>query len=178
MKGYTIQNSIDLLEKTVEKIENTPAPTTDVDADDVSYDNTSSGLTADDVQAAIDELNSSISAINSKTLEFGTTVVDSSLSDFQAANDTYTVDTTGIAAILIGPSSTSAAACQITCDSHIYRGAMPSGGFGFDILIPVKAGDVLTLTEITNATVSSISIRPMLLTTPTNNTRKVKKGGK
>ena len=60
MKGYTIQNSIDLLEKTVEKIENTPAPTTDVDAEDVSYDNTSSGLTADNVQAAIDELKSAI----------------------------------------------------------------------------------------------------------------------
>ena len=176
MKGYTIQNSIDLLEKSFEKIENTPIAT--VDADDVTYDNTSSGLTADDVQAAIDELNSSISDVNSKILEFGTTVVDSSLPNFQAVNDTYTVDTTGIALILIGPGSTGASYCQITCDSHIYRGAMPSGGFGYDILIPVKAGDVLTLTDIANATVSSISIRPMLLTTPTNNTRKVKKGGK
>lgn len=63
MKGYTIQNSIDLLEKAVEKIESTPAPTVDVDAEDVSYDNTSSGLTADDVQAAIDELASDISGI-------------------------------------------------------------------------------------------------------------------
>lgn len=64
MKGYTIQNSIDLLEKAVEKIESTPAPTVDVDADDVSYDNTSSGLTADDVQAAIDELNTAIGQID------------------------------------------------------------------------------------------------------------------
>lgn len=64
MKGYTIQHSIDLLEKAVEKIENTPAPTVEVDADEVSYDNTSSGLTADDVQAAIDELNTAIGQID------------------------------------------------------------------------------------------------------------------
>lgn len=62
MKGYTIQHSIDLLEKSVEELENTPTPTVEVDADDVSYDNTSSGLTADNVQAALDELNTAIGA--------------------------------------------------------------------------------------------------------------------
>ena len=51
MRGFTIQNSIDLLEKNGGG--GSPvAPT----ASDVSYDNTSSGLTADTVQEAIDEL--------------------------------------------------------------------------------------------------------------------------
>ena len=60
MKGYTIQNSIDLLEKAVGDGGSGGAST----AADVSYDNTSSHLTADDVQAAIDELNTAISQID------------------------------------------------------------------------------------------------------------------
>lgn len=55
MKGYTIQHSIELLEKNTGN-GGSGAST----AADVSYDNTSSGLTADDVQEAIDELNTSI----------------------------------------------------------------------------------------------------------------------
>lgn len=38
-------------------------PSGNVDADDVAYDNTTSGLTADDVQSAIDELETEIQAI-------------------------------------------------------------------------------------------------------------------
>lgn len=62
MKGYTIQHSIDLLENSVEDLESRPtdAPT----AAQVSYDNTDSHLTADDVQEAIDELTTMISSIN------------------------------------------------------------------------------------------------------------------
>ena len=52
MKGYTIQNSITLLEKEV-KNGGSGGSTT---AAGVSYDNTTSGLTATDVQAAIDEI--------------------------------------------------------------------------------------------------------------------------
>ena len=52
MRGYTIQNSIDLLEKN-----GGGGSPTSVTASGVSYDNTSSGLTADDVQEAIDEVN-------------------------------------------------------------------------------------------------------------------------
>lgn len=58
MKGYTIQHSIDLLEKAVE---NDGGAST---AADVSYDNSSSHLTADDVQEAIDELNTAIGQID------------------------------------------------------------------------------------------------------------------
>lgn len=56
MKGYTIQHSIDLLEKQVEAGGSGGSTT----AESVSYDNTSSGLTADDVQEAIDELKGDI----------------------------------------------------------------------------------------------------------------------
>ena len=52
MRGYTIKESIDLLEKEVKKTGGGTTPA----AADVSYSNTSSGLSADDVQEAIDEL--------------------------------------------------------------------------------------------------------------------------
>ena len=54
MKGFTIQNSIDLLEKAVE------SGSGGTTAESVTYDNTTSHLTADDVQEAIDELNTKI----------------------------------------------------------------------------------------------------------------------
>lgn len=52
MKGFTIQHSIDLLEKN-----GGGGGGGATSASEVSYDNTSSGLTADDVQEAIDEVN-------------------------------------------------------------------------------------------------------------------------
>lgn len=51
MKGYTIKESIDLLEKRVDN-----AGGGGTTAENVSYDNTTSGLTATNVQAAIDEV--------------------------------------------------------------------------------------------------------------------------
>ena len=59
MKGYTIQHSINLLEKAVEN-----GGSGGSTAADISYDNTSSHLTADDVQEAIDELNTAIGQIS------------------------------------------------------------------------------------------------------------------
>lgn len=53
MKGYTIKESIDLLEKEIKNAGGGGGAST---AADISYDNTSSGLTADNVQAAIDEV--------------------------------------------------------------------------------------------------------------------------
>lgn len=53
MKGFTIQNSIDLLEKSASSGGGEGGATS---ADQISYDNTTSGLTADNVQAAIDEV--------------------------------------------------------------------------------------------------------------------------
>lgn len=61
MKGYTIQHSIDLLEKAVEDGGGSGGAST---AADVSYDNTTSHMTADDVQEAIDELNGNIETVS------------------------------------------------------------------------------------------------------------------
>lgn len=58
MKGYTIKESIDLLEKEIKNAGGGGGTTPT--AADVTYDNTSSGLTADDVQEAIDELNTKL----------------------------------------------------------------------------------------------------------------------
>lgn len=60
MKGYTINKSIDLLENEVEALKGSQTGGT---AANISYDNTISGLTADDVQEAIDEVAGMISAI-------------------------------------------------------------------------------------------------------------------
>lgn len=56
MKGFTIQHSIDLLEKKVDQ--NTGGGASS--ASQVSYDNAESGLTSDNVQGAIDELKNDI----------------------------------------------------------------------------------------------------------------------
>ena len=60
MKGYTINKSIDLLENEVEALKGSSTGGT---AADISYDNTSSGLTADDVQEAIDEINTDLGSV-------------------------------------------------------------------------------------------------------------------
>lgn len=48
------------------------APAGSVDADDVSYDNTSSGLTATEVQSAIDEVNQKVDAVDNVEVQSGT----------------------------------------------------------------------------------------------------------
>ena len=70
MKGYTIQNSINELEEKVEKLKGSGGAST---AAEVSYDNTTSHLTADDVQEAIDELSASIDALEVSSVLYNTT---------------------------------------------------------------------------------------------------------
>lgn len=79
MKGYTIQNSIDLLEKKVEKGGGGTGGT----ASDVSYDNTGSGLTADNVQSAIDE----IAARDASDISYDNTSSGLTADDVQEAID-------------------------------------------------------------------------------------------
>ena len=64
MKGYTIQHSIEKLEKAVENGGGGGGGSTS--AANVTYDNTQSGLTATDVQAAVDELDTDVDTINTK----------------------------------------------------------------------------------------------------------------
>ena len=61
MKGYTIQHSIDLLEKAVENSGGGSGGGST--AAEVSYSNTSSGLVATNVQSAIDEIDASVDTL-------------------------------------------------------------------------------------------------------------------
>ena len=60
MKGYTIQHSIDLLEKAVESGGTGGSST----AANVSYNNTSSGLVATNVQTALDEISGNVTTLS------------------------------------------------------------------------------------------------------------------
>lgn len=55
MKGYTIQNSIDLLEKNAGSGSGGASS-----ADDVTFDNTGTGLSATNVQSAVEEVNTNL----------------------------------------------------------------------------------------------------------------------
>lgn len=66
------------------------APSGDVEADDVSYDNTSSGLTATDVQAAIDEVYAAIPSVTSPDAEDVT--YDNTSSGLSATNVQAAID--------------------------------------------------------------------------------------
>ena len=56
--GQTTNTKLDAINTTLGQIKN--VITTPSDAEDISYDNTSSGMTADNVQEAVDELNASL----------------------------------------------------------------------------------------------------------------------
>lgn len=85
MKGYTINESIDLLEKAVAIGGGGGGAST---AADISYDNTSSGLTADDVQEAIDELKSDIpTSLSASAITYVNTSSGLTADDVQEAID-------------------------------------------------------------------------------------------
>ena len=82
MRGYTIQNSIDLLEK------KGGGGGTSGTASDISYDNTISGLTADNVQEAIDELKSDIpTSLGASAITYDNTSSGLTADDVQEAID-------------------------------------------------------------------------------------------
>ena len=60
MKGYTIQKSIDLLEKEVKKNGGGSGASS---ADNVSFDNTGTGLVGTNVQSAIEEVNTNLTNV-------------------------------------------------------------------------------------------------------------------
>lgn len=80
MKGYTIKESIDLLEKEIKKGGGGSGASS---AADVSYNNTISGLTADDVQEALDEL----AARNAAGVSYNNTSSGLTADDVQEAVD-------------------------------------------------------------------------------------------
>ena len=194
MKGYTIQNSINLLEKN----SGGGGGTTSASASDVTYDNTSSGLTADNVQEAIDELKSdipttmeasnvsydntssgltaddvqeAIDELNSKG--FGNVITISDLTDFDTVNDTYTFNVDGIA-VIKNNTLDADVRVTITKDSipYTYESAIGASGC---IVMPIKNGETMTLTALSNATLTGITIYPLTAPVVNANTRKTSK---
>ena len=106
-----------------------------VDADEVNYDNTQSGLTADDVQAAIDELKDDIDAI----------VVPAS--SFEIVRGTLTAGQTSVA---LTASKSVAATALIDVFADVY-GLNPSA-------VSV-AGAVITLTFDAQASDVAVAVR-------------------
>lgn len=106
-----------------------------VDADEVNYDNTDSGLTADDVQAAIDELKDDIDAI----------VVPAS--SFEIVRGTLTAGQTSVA---LTASKAVAATALIDVFADVY-GLNPSA-------VSV-AGAVVTLTFAAQASDVAVAVR-------------------
>lgn len=178
MKGYTIQHSIDLLEKAVENSGGSGGAST---ASEVSYDNTTSGLVATNVQAAIDELDTgidtntaAITAINAKTIKFGTPASET-ISGLNVANAKHTFVNSGLASINIITSGSSTGYCYITVNGVDYSGTTPQGYAG-NLVVPVNAGDELTITQLSpGVSISAIKVVPIELAAPTNNRTTKKK---
>ena len=172
MKGYTIQNSISLLEK-AEKGGGSGGASS---ASDVSYDNTVSGLTADDVQEAIDELNADITTINAKTLSFGTPIMASAeeLAAFDTVNDTYTAPATGLLLIDVKPSANQENYFYVTHGANVIKGSSGTGN-DYMLTIPVNQGDVLTVNAVLRTVPNYIATYPLTFAAPT--VSKKKKGG-
>lgn len=63
--GQTMNTKLDAINTTLGQIKN--LLTTPSDAEDITYDNTQSGMTATDVQGAVDELNASLVNFGNKT---------------------------------------------------------------------------------------------------------------
>lgn len=176
MKGYTIQHSINLLEDSVEDLE--ARPSGGGAAADVSYDNTTSHLTADDVQDAIDELNGDITEVDSKIVGWGTPILATAdeLAAFVAANDTYTAPATGLLFIECKPTQNAENYLYVTNTGGQRFSYSENAGNNNMLVIPVTQGDVLTISTVLKCTAQTIFTFPFALSAPApapeSNTRK------
>ena len=179
MKGYTIQHSIDLLEKAVENSGGGSGG--GGMAADVSYSNTSSGLVATNVQAAIDEIDNSvdtnttaIATINSKTIKFGTPASET-ISGLNAVNAKHTFVNAGLASVNIITSGSGTGYCYVSVNGVEYSGTTPQGYAG-NLVIPVNVGDELTITQLsTGVSINAIRVVPIEFAAPTSNRTTKKK---
>lgn len=166
MKGYTIQNSIELLEKKAGSGSGGAST-----AAEVSFDNTGTGLVATNVQGAISE-------VNSKIVGWGTPISATAeeLAAFAAVDDTYTAPASGLLVI----------DCKPTQNAENYLYVSKTGGFAFKysadsgndnmLIIPVTQGDVLAITNLLKCTAFSIVTFPFALSVPaTSSTKSTRK---
>lgn len=120
-----------------------PTPTISVDAEDVSYDNTSSGLAATDVQDAIDEVNTEVGTKASTT----DVANKHKVTDFEVTTTGWTSDTTS-------QSGTTLYKKQISLN-HVY--ASPSvdigaaSGYTLPTVAEQEAYDLISYVTVDNA---------------------------
>lgn len=163
MKGYTIQNSIELLERNAGKGGSGVSS-----ADQVSFDNTGTGINADNVQGALSEL-------DSRTIKFGTPVAET-IAGLNVVNAEHTFVNAGLASVNIVTSGSGNGYCYVTVNDVTYSGTTPSGYAG-NLVIPVNAGDKLKITQISSGvSINAIKVVPILLAAPvTSNTKKTRR---
>lgn len=171
MKEYTIQASIERLEKEVASGGGGGGSSS---AASVTYDNSLSGLSGTNVQSAVDEINASvetnktaIAAINAKTIKFGTAVVES-IDGLNVVNAKHTFLNGGLACVNIVTSGSATGYCYVSVNDVMYSGTTPNGYAG-NLIIPVNSGDELTISQIsTGVSINSIKVVPIEFTIPTN----------
>lgn len=178
MKGYTIQNSIDLLEKAVKEGGGSGGPTT---AESVTYDNTTSHLTADDVQEAIDEVVGDVNTLDGKVTALegaskgvffdSTNVIQAKTTINQSATYTATEDCFVHCDLIIPASSAASVVCDNVELFSLYVSALQS----YMLMFFIPAGKTVTINGGSSGqSVSSYTVYGIYEPTPAT-TRKKKK---
>lgn len=172
MKGFTIQHSIDLLEKKVDQGFKSGSGS----ADNITYDNTSSGLSGTNVQTAIDEIVSDIGNIESKVISAGTPIAET-VTNMNAVNAEHTFANSGLAIIACTNSGSSDSYVQATLNDVVGIYITMASAYNTTQSVLVNAGDKLKITALNSGSaIMAITVIPLTLTAPpTNNTRKRKK---
>lgn len=160
MKGYTIQNSINLLEK------GGTGSSGSTTAANVTFDNTGTGMSANNVQGAISE-------VNSKIVGFGTPIVATAdeLAAFDTVNDTYTAPATGLLYIECKPTQNAENYLYVKKTGNYRFAYSENSGNNNMLIIPVTQGDVLTITDILKCTPYSMVTFPFALSVQAAPTR-------
>lgn len=177
MKGYTIQHSIELLEEEVKK-GGSSEPTT---AESVTYDNTTSHLTADDVQEAIDEIVGDVNTISGKvtTLEnlplgtfFDSTNVIQAKTDISTSASYTATEDCIVQTELVIPASSSA---SVLCDNVAIFSLYVSGLQTYVMMFYIPAGKTITINGGSSGqTFSNYTVYGIYEPTPVTRTRKKK----
>lgn len=178
MKGYTIQNSINKLEEKVEKLKGSGGAST---AANVSYDNSTSHLTADDVQEAIDEVVGSVSSLSGSINTISgalvtpfidtTNVITAKTAITTTVTFTPTVDCF-VQYILSGLNTKS----DLSLDNVEVVCMWSTAQFTIEGIVAVKAGTEVTINSPTTGSYYTVyGMLPAIPTPPTNNTRSKRK---
>ena len=176
MRGYTIQHSIDLLEKKVDQGSGGGSSS----ASDITYDNTTSGLSSTSVQGAIDELDGSVDTLSTQVTNLANRAIgvffDSS-NVIQAKTDistsaTYTATEDCIVQTeLVIPASSSA---SVLSDNIALFSLYVSGLQTYVMMFYVPAGKTITINGGSSGqTVSNYTVYGIY--EPTSNSRSRKK---